>query len=244
VPVKVLVLRAEPSATRTRRALAALGHEAVLAPLAAIVALAGGGIPPGEDGRPYGAVIAASASALAMVAEESRPLLAGLPAMVVGARTAEMARELGLHLPWPIYRTALDLAAALATNRPQGPVLYLVGRERRPEIEAALRRHAPEFRLVELYAARTAERLPESAGSGLRLGEIGAVLHYSARSADAYVKLATREGLLVEALAPLQLCLSAAVGRPLAAAGAPRLRISPAPDEAHLLALLQGPAAS
>jgi uroporphyrinogen-III synthase len=236
--VKVLVLRAEPSAGRTGRALELLGHEAVLAPLFEIVAVSGGRLPSSRPHRSYGIVIASSANVFAMLAPESRANLRGLPAMVVGARSAELAEALGLHLAHPPYRTAEALAAALAENAPE-PILYLVGRDRGPEIEASLRSAGREFDIVEVYAAKAPAALPENARAMLQGGEIGAVLHYSNRSARIYVELASEATLLKEALAPEQLCLSAAVARPLAEAGAKRLRIAGLPEEHALLSLLR-----
>jgi len=236
--VKVLLLRAEPAAGRTGHALERLGHQAVLAPLFEIAAVADGRVPAAPTPRPYASVVAASANAFAMLAEESRASLAGLPAMVVGARSAQWARSLSVALPWPAYRSARELAAALEKEAPPEPVLYLAGRDRRPEIEAALRRRGSEFRLVEIYGAQRVKSLPGAARAALRRGEIGAVLHYSARSASAYLELAGGQDLLRQALAPAQLCLSVAVARPLSAAGAQRVRIAAAPEEAELLKLL------
>jgi uroporphyrinogen-III synthase len=236
--VKVLVLRAEPSGSRTRHALELLGHEAVAAPLFQIVAVAGKKLPPPQLHRTYEIVIAASANAFAMLAPESRAALHGLPAMVVGTRSAEMAEGLGLRLACPPYRTAQALAAALDENTPPGPILYLAGQDRGPEIEAVLRRTGCDFNVAEVYAAKAVRALPESATAALQSGEIGAVLHYSTRSAKVYIELAKSAGLLIEALAPEQLCLSAGVARPLEEAGAKCLRIARLPDECELLSLL------
>jgi uroporphyrinogen-III synthase len=239
--MKVLLLRQRDAAASTARSLARLGHEAVLAPLIEIAAIDEGRLPHDRSKKPYGAVIAASANAFTSLHPRSRAALEGLPAMVVGARTASVAEGAGLSPLRPVFRTARELASALHGIAPPGRLLYLAGRDRRPEIEIALRRGTRAFVLVEVYAADLAPALPSAAETALRRGEIDAVLHYSARSAKAYVALAQAAALLPQALRPVQLCLSGAVAEPLIDAGARRVKLAASPDEAHLLALLPTP---
>jgi uroporphyrinogen-III synthase len=241
--VRTLVLRAQPACGRTARTLALLGHEAVIAPLFEIAPLASGQLQARGSDAPYGSVVAASPNAFTMLEASRLAGLAGLPAMLVGARSAELAQALGLCPSRPAYRTARELAAGLEAQPPPGPILYLAGRDRRPEIETALRRSGRAFRLVEVYAAGTVAALPAAARAALRRGKIDAVLHYSARSARAYLALADREGLLAQAVQPLQLCLSPAVAQALTVAGAKRVKIAASPEEAQLLALLPAPGA-
>jgi uroporphyrinogen-III synthase len=236
--MKVLVLRPEPGASRTAEALASLGHEAVLAPLSEIVPVNGGFVPLPPPGSPYRCVVAASANAFAMLDSESRDALYELPALVVGAQTAAAAEVAGLRPVELTYSTAAELAEALATSAPSGHLLYLAGRDRKPEIEAALEGHS--FTLAEVYAANLVTALPIAARRALRAGTVDAVLHYSARSARAYVELAGQAGLAGAALAPPQLCLSSTIAEALAQAGATDLRIAAAPDEENLLAQLGG----
>ena len=234
--MRVLVLRPNQEGTRTARALARRGHEAVLAPLLEILPIEGASLPASPS--TYAAVIAASPHALMLLQAEDRSRLAELPAIVVGARTAGAAEKAGLRIIQPVHPTASELAAALAEAVPLGPILYLAGRDRRPEIEEALRREGRSFILVEVYAAAVVPKFPPLAGTALRHREIAAVLHYSAGSAKAYVRLAEAERLLSRALAPAQLCLSAAVAEPLIDAGAKRVELAASPEESHLLALL------
>ncbi len=237
--MKVLVLRPKAQGARTARALARLGHEAVLAPLLEISRL-DDPLPPSLRSRSrHGAVIAASPNALALLDGEIQARLAGLPAIVVGARTARAAEEAGLRALRPAYRTARELASALPAHAPAGRLLYLAGRDRRPEIEDALRRAKRSFDIVEIYAATMVPHIPLSAVEALHGREIDAVLHYSPRSAKAYVTLAKARRLLARALAPPQLCLSEAVAEPLVEDGAKRVEIAGAPQEKCLLGLLQ-----
>jgi uroporphyrinogen-III synthase len=70
----------------------------------------------------------------------------------------------------------------------------------------------------------------------LDAGGIDGVLHFSRRSAEAYVECA--RDALGSALAPVHYCLSARAAAPLQAAGAAQIRIAARPDEAGMLALL------
>ncbi|SED08129.1 uroporphyrinogen-III synthase [Rhizobiales bacterium GAS188] len=239
--MKILVLRPQPAAARTARALARSGHEAIIAPLIVIAPAPGSRLLPLPADSTYAAVIAASANALAMLDAESSARLAGLPALLVGARTARAAAAIGLRPLAPAFRTARELAAALPDLPLRGPLLYLTGHDRRPEIETALRQGRYAFTLAEVYSADIAPRLPPIAETALRQAGLDAVLHYSARSATAYIGLAREAGVLDQALTPLQLCLSAEVAQVLLAAGASRVEIPASPDEAHLLALLGSP---
>ena len=64
------------------------------------------------------------------------------------------------------------------------------------------------------------------------------MLHFSRRSAEAYVKAARNAGLLEAALTrPVHFCLSARVAEPLTQAGAAKIRIAARPDEAALIEL-------
>ena len=227
--MKVLVLRPQPSAGRTARALANLGHEAVIAPLIEIVPSALSPQARIEADAPYGAVIAASANAFALLPQGARDCLSGLPAYLVGERTAEAAREAGLRPVAPVFGTARELAAALPGSAPGKRLLYLAGHDRRPEIETALRDAGRDVTLVETYEARIVEALPVQAEAALRRSDLGAVLHFSRRTAKAYLRLASEAGLLREALSPLQICLSATVAEPLRAAGAAKLALAPGP---------------
>jgi uroporphyrinogen-III synthase len=236
--VKVLVLRPKAQGARTALALARLGHEAVLAPLLEITRIEEGRVPRSDSSNPHAAVIAASPHAFKLLDPETRMRLAKLPAMLVGARSARAAEKAGLCVLRPVYRTARELATALPEHAPPGRLLYLAGRDRRPEIEAALRQAKRRFDIVEIYAAAILPALPLGAAAALRHHGIDAVLHYSARSASAYVTLAKARRLLSRALAPLQLCLSETVAGPLIEAGAKHVEIADAPSETRLLDLL------
>jgi len=88
-----------------------------------------------------------------------------------------------------------------------------------------------------VYRAVAAQQLPRQAVTALTAG-VDAVLHFSRRSAEAYVAAARHAGILAAALQqPVQMCLSARIAEPLRSAGAGKIRIASRPDEAAMLAL-------
>jgi uroporphyrinogen-III synthase len=64
------------------------------------------------------------------------------------------------------------------------------------------------------------------------------VLHFSRRSALAYIDCARTGGLFDRALVPTHFCLSDQIAEPLTAAGARAVRIAPYPQETALIALI------
>jgi uroporphyrinogen-III synthase len=89
---------------------------------------------------------------------------------------------------------------------------------------------------VAIYRAVADSRLPDEVEAALAAKKIDGVLHFSPRTAAAFVTAAAAVG--PTALALPQFCLSAAVAKPLQAAGARDLRVAARPDEAALLELI------
>jgi uroporphyrinogen-III synthase len=229
--MRLLLTRPEADARRSAERLKALGHEVVIAPLFEIVAT-GAPMPNGTFDR----LLATSAQAFAGLQDDASELK-HLPMHVVGERTASAARNAGFARVETVApdATALAIAIARAVPRPQ-PFLYLAGRERRPELEAALAALGHVVTPWIVYEARE----QESAAARLRevwLQErLDAVLHFSPRSAALYVGLADKAGLREPAMAPVQVAISARVAQSLSGAG--DVRVAPTPDLAGLIACL------
>jgi uroporphyrinogen-III synthase len=229
--MQVLVTRAKADAERTARRLAARGHVAVVAPVIAIEPT--GAAPPEEQ---WDALVLTSAHAV--------PMLAGLcardrPTFAVGARTAAAARAAGFE-DVQSDADALGLSRLIvAAMPPAATLLHATARERKTEPGASLA--AAGFRVLswECYAARPAPRLPAEIAAALRARHFDAVLHFSRRSAELFIGLAEREGLVPALRTLAHLCLSADVAAPLAAVGAETV-VAPEPNETSLVALLDG----
>ncbi|WP_445501152.1 uroporphyrinogen-III synthase [Microvirga sp. G4-2] len=228
--MRVLVTRAKDDAERTAQKLAALGHEALIAPVLRIV--------PTGDPAPAGicdAVIVTSAhavEALSSCADKSVPVFA------VGERTAEVLRAEGFASVMAADGDAISLSRVIReTLQPPLTLLHVTGRHHKEEPASSLRAAGFKVLTWETYEARAAESLPGEAVEAFRTGEIGAALHYSRRSADLFVRLAERAGLHAAIRECPHLCLSADVAAPLRAAGT-ATRVADQPDEDALLKLV------
>jgi len=230
---KVALMRARDDAARSAALLRSRGFLAALAPAIEIRAT-GAAPPPG----PFDAVAATSARAVALLAPAARAAIAGAPIYVVGDRTARAAAKAGIPV---VAEAAPDAAALIDALRlrlaPHSRVLYLAGRERRGALEAALREAGHYVTPVEVYAAEA--RAAWSEDEARAIGECGAALHYSRRSAALAVELAKRAGLAGSFRALLHVCLSADAGEPLRAWAAPRLHYAAEPREDRLVEALE-----
>ncbi len=131
------------------------------------------------------------------------------------------------------------LAERLAQTLPKAArLVYLAGRDRKPTLEVALAEAGFATQPVELYAAEAREAW--SAGEARGVASCAAALHYSRRTATLALALAARAGISERFRAIVHVCLSAEVAGPLAADGAGRVAVAEAPDEARLLAALDG----
>ncbi|KAF2992105.1 uroporphyrinogen-III synthase [Methylocystis sp. MJC1] len=186
-------------------------------------------VPPGA----YDAVLASSAKGIDCAGTDAEPYKP-LPLHVVGAKTAKAAREHG----WRPDIVAGNADAILPLLRARYPApahfLYLAGRDRQAALETGLRDAGHVVTAVDVYEARAAEALSEEARAALAAGEIDIVLHYSRRSAEIFLRLASAAGLTAQLGRLAHVALSQDVAAPLKAAGL-SVSCAEAPDEAHLL---------
>jgi uroporphyrinogen-III synthase len=233
--LRVLLTRPEPDAARSAAALRARGHEVVLAPLLLIQPVAFT-LPQ----RAWAGVVLTSANAARVLA--GRPdlaILARLPVFAVGRRTAEAARAAGFHEVHSADGDKDDLARLIAARRGAGgaPLLHLAGVDRAGELVDC----GAAVETVVVYRAVKAERFPPAAERALAAGAIDGVLHYSRRTAEAFLVCAAQAGLRERALAVRQFCLSQQVAAPLLAAGAADVVVASHPDEPALMELIGSP---
>ena len=230
--VRVLVTRPEPENARTAAALKARGHDVLLAPLLAFEPIADAPIGAG----PFAALLLTSANAVRALREHpQRETLRALAVLAVGARTADAARAAGFADVRSANGDARDLAAlarrAFGPDTP--PLLHLAG-----EDHVGLRHPGLGVETAVVYRMRPAAALPEPARDALRSGNVDAVLHYSPRTAEAFLACLRAAGISASGLKAPQLCLSAAVAAPLREAGAAAVLVAPQPNEDALLGLM------
>lgn len=246
--MRVLVFRASDAAARTIEALLAAGQEPVLAPVTTIVPT-GVSLPNqrfdallATSPNAFGTSRAGSNAASPSPAPDNgdRPgYFHKRPLFVVGRRTAEAARGAGFSDVRIADGDGSSLVALLRLTLP-GParLLYLAGRDRKPETERTLADAGYTVDTIVVYAAEAAVEWTRAVVETLRLGPVDAALHFSRRSAELALSLASRHAVLPRLVGLPNLCLSEDVAQPLRDAGAADLRVAPRPDETSLLTLL------
>ena len=163
-----------------------------------------------------------------------------MPVFTVGERTAQEIREFGFTAVTSAdgnVKALVDLVAARL--RPPARLLYLAGEDRSGDLAGDLRAKGFVVETIVVYRAVAVASLPREAAEAVtqNAGSVG-VLHFSRRSAEAYINAARNDGILANALQPAHFCLSARVAEPLAHAGAAKIRVASKPTEAALLALI------
>ncbi len=234
--MRLLITRPEPDGQRTAAQLRARGFEVLLAPLLRVETIRDAELGPG----PWRALAITSANAARVIAQHPRRgELLPLPLFAVGQRSADAARAAGFGNVLSADGNESDLVGSIAANLLRNSsVLYLAGEDRAGDLAADLATQGIAVHTVTVYRALQATEFPLAVQAALAGGEIGGVLHFSRRSAAAFVHCSEQAGIGESALATTHYCLSQQVAEPLAAAGAKAIAIAPRPDEATLVALI------
>jgi uroporphyrinogen-III synthase len=239
--VRLLLTRPEADAQRTAAALRAQGHDVFVAPLIRIEPIADAKLGTG----PWAAILITSANAAhaiaahAIAADLRVTQLRALPVFAVGQRSAQAMAAAGFADVTSADGNVGDLARRVAERlKPAAALLYLAGEERSGDLAGDLGARGFAVATTVIYRAIAVTGLPRAAADALA-GGIDGVLHFSRRSAEAYVNAARATGVLASALKPIHFCLSARVAEPLAQAGAAVVRVAPQPTEAELIELIR-----
>ena len=189
--MRLLVTRPEPDGERTAQALRARGHAVVLAPLLRTEPVAFA-----LPDRAFSAVVLTSANAArAVAAHRGLARLVALPAFAVGRRTADAARAVGFRDVHSADGDKADLGDLLRAQfgAAREPLLYLAGEDRAGEMSAGdLVVHT-----AVVYRAVKAEGFEPPVAAALAEGALDGVLHFSARSTEAYLACAARGGIAI-----------------------------------------------
>lgn len=234
----ILVTRPAPDNQKTAAALRARGHDVLLSPMLRFEPVAFE-----DDGEiAFDAVILSSANAVRAIEDHAaRARLLLLPVFAVGEHTAQIALEAGFTNITVADGDAISLreriveSAAAGKLKKKAALCYIAGADLTRDLAGEL--GARGFTVV----TRTAYRMVPVAGfsdavsGAFRAGSIEAVLHYSRRSARAYLDAARADGVEISALALPQCCISEAVAAVLREAGAMQVAAARTPDEKALL---------
>jgi uroporphyrinogen-III synthase len=228
--VRLLVTRPESEGERTAQALRVRGHAVTLAALLRIEPVAFE-----VPDKPYGAVVLTSANAVRAVARhQQRAELMALPVFTVGRHTAEAAQAGGFREVASAEGDRSDLVALLRSRFGNSGtlLLHLAGEDQAGDLTTG----GILVETVIAYRAEKTQRFPPEVEAAL--ASFDGILHFSRRSAEAYLSCAAAMDMLGVALTPIHFCLSARVAEPLITAGAANIRIALRPNEAALIDLV------
>lgn len=235
----VLVTRPAPDNEATAEVLRGRGFEPMLAPMLVFQAL------PFqiEASRDFRGLILTSTNALRAVASHVPARLQGLPTFAVGARTAQAAREAGFRDVRVADGDAAALRELIAANAPErrgvAPLLYFSATDVSRDLGGELGLRGVNVVAVPVYRMMRLDDFTDAVRAAFARQTIEAVLHYSRRSAQAFIAATRRAGLEISALALPQLCLSETIAATLREAGADRPIVAKTPTEEDLLDALE-----
>lgn len=237
----ILVTRPSPDDALTAKNLRARGFEVLCAPMLRFEA-----VPFQDDaGVKYGAVIATSANALRAVAPKlANSRLLKLPLFAVGDHTAAAAGEAGFgeviisRGDAGALREQIVASAKSKLFKKASPLLYLAGADLARDLAGELGEKGFTVTTLTTYRMTPAPTLPRDVCDAFVAHEIEAVLHYSRRSARAFLDAARAGGVEISALALPQCCISPAVAAVLREAGATQVSAAGTPDENALFEVL------
>jgi uroporphyrinogen-III synthase len=233
----VLVTRPHPDDATTAGALRARGFEVLRAPMLRFEAL------PFQDDTDaaYGAIIVTSANALRAIAPQlADHRLLRLPLFAVGENTAAAARDAGFGEVTAskgdagALRELVEARAKAKQLKKSSPILYLAGADLARDLAGELGARGFTVVTQTTYRMAPVPGLPREVCDAFVAHEIEAVLHYSRRSARAFLDAARAGGVEISALALPQCCISSAVAAVLRDAGASQVTAAASPDENSL----------
>jgi uroporphyrinogen-III synthase len=167
-----------------------------------------------------------------------------LPLFTVGEHTAEAARRAGFSKVISADGDAASLRdsvlAAVKTKelKKAGTLLYLAGADLARDLAGELGERGFTVVTQTTYRMVPVPSLPRDACDAFAANRIEAVLHYSRRSARAFLDAARAGGVEISALAIPQCCISAAVASVVRDAGASQVLVGASPDENALFEAL------
>jgi uroporphyrinogen-III synthase len=237
----VLVTRPHPDDETSAAALRARGFEVLCAPMLRFEPVAFYD----DENAPYGAVIVTSANALRGIEPHlNGSRLLKLPLFAVGERTAAAARGAGFENVIVANSDANGLRdlvlASVKTKalKKAATLLYLAGADLARDLAGELGERGFSIVTHTTYRMSPVPGLPQEVSDAFAANAVEAVLHYSRRSARAFLEAARAAGVEISALAIPHCCISAAVATVVRDAGATQVMVAASPDENALFGAL------
>jgi uroporphyrinogen-III synthase len=237
----VLVTRPHPGNQNTASALRKRGFEVLSAPVLKFEAVP---FHYDMDAR-CSAVIVTSANALLGIEPQLKGhRLLELPLFAVGDTTAEAARRAGFTHVISASGDAAALRDAVLASveagqlNKAGALLYLAGGDLARDLAGELGEHGLRVITCTTYRMVPLKGLALEVREAFAANRIEAVLHYSQRSARAFLDAARSDGVEISALSIVQCCMSDAVASVVREAGATQVVVAASPDEEALFVAL------
>lgn len=239
----ILVTRPIPEAWDLKAKIERLGYEAMVAPLLEIVPQE---IAPDAFDGASGLIVTSQNALRSLALAGMVEKVHRLQVYAVGETTAKLATDLKLPNITAGRGTAEDLIPAIAERHKtrRGHLIHLAGDHLAYDLKGALAAKGIEVREVTAYRSVAAGELPREALGALKSGRLGAVTLMSPRTAETWVKLATKYGLQGEMNKLIHLCLSDAVAAQLQLGPGARVEIAAEPKPEEMLSLIKGLAAA
>jgi uroporphyrinogen-III synthase len=191
-----------------------------------------------DDGAAFDGIILTSANAVrALVHHPVTARLVDLPAFVVGDQTAEAAQQAGFRNVISAKGDAEALSglivetAAAGKLKKDATLCYFAGADRARDLSGDLDAHGFVVATRTVYRMAPVRDLLPEVSAAFASGGIDVVLHYSRRTARAFLDAARTDGVEISALALPQCCISDAVAAVLHEAGAPQVIVARTPNE-------------
>jgi uroporphyrinogen-III synthase len=239
--VAILVTRPQPDNEATAAALRAKGLNVLLAPMLRFEPVA---FQDDADAR-YGAVIVSSANAIRAIEAHLTGRLLALPLFAVGERTAEAARHAGFQTVAVAAGNAEALRDLIVASvrakrlKKASTLLYFAGADLAGDLAGDLGERGFSVVTHTTYRMIAVPGLPQDARDAFAANKVDAVLHYSRRSARAFVDAVRAAGVEISALAIPQCCISDAVASIIRDVGATQVMVARSPDENGLFEALE-----
>lgn len=232
--MRILVTRPSEDATRLSVRLAAMGVEAIAAPLLDIRNIAGVAL----DLSGVQAILFTSANGVRAFSARSDERT--IPALCVGDATAREAKDEGFVA---VKSATGDVAALADLVKAEcvltgGALLHPAGSKVAGDLAGRLQAGGFTYQREVLYEAVKTDALPVEAHQALTAGEVDGVLFYSPRTGAAFAKLvrdADLEGSLGSVTA---YCLSDGVKDKIKDLEWAAIKVAKTPDQETLLALI------
>src|SRR5262249_13912915 len=161
----------------------------------------------------------------------------------VGEHTADEARRIGfaevISADGDAAKLRQLLRRSLKPKKTTKRLLYLAGAYLSRDLAGELAEDGFDVMTRTTYRMVALSALSRETREAFAANEVEAVLHYSQRSARAFLEAPRADGVEISALAVPQCCISANVAAILHEAGAVRVLAAVSPDENALLGALE-----